>query len=349
MKKIRVCHIGTGDEHPGGITTVIHNLMGNQELINIEQLHIVSVSRRNRLKVFLKCILKLYIEHKKNPISIAHLHMSEKGSCYRKAIIVYICKALKIKVLVHSHGGKFEEFVKSSSGFLYSIFRKAMSISDAVVVLTPGWKNVWESLVEHEKIYVLPNSVSIPELDERSYFQNNLFNILYLGHISEMKGAFDLILAIKEFSLLDIPFNLKIAGNGEINKAYELLERYNLTSRVELLGWVDEKLKHELLKEADLLILPSHFESFGIVLLEAMSFKVPVICGDGGYSKEIIHNGHDGLIIKSGNINDIVNKMTKLYSENLSEYGNNGRDTVEKFYTHKKIGLELKKIYEEII
>ena len=349
MKKIRVCHIGTGLENPGGITTVIQNLLGNRELDNVEQLHIVSVSPKNKLKVFIKALFALYKEHKRYPITIVHLHMSENGSCYRKAIFAFVCKALNMKVIIHSHGGKFEEFLKNSSNLLIKFFRKAMSLSDAVLVLTPGWKNVWEEIVAPNKIYVLPNSVSIPNLDEKEYFQNNRLNILYLGHISEMKGTFDLISAIKELSFLDMSFNLKIAGNGEINKADELVKKLKLSRQVELLDWVDVIQKQELLKEADLLVLPSYFESFGIVLLEAMSYRVPVICGDGGYSKEIIQEGIEGYIIQSGNVNDIANKIKKLSSENLGTFGDNGRKTVERLYTHEKVGLKLKKIYEEII
>lgn len=348
MKKIRVCHIGTGVENPGGMTTVIQDLLANQKLTEFEQIHIVSVAPEHKLKVFLLAILKFIEEHRKEAIDIAHLHMSEYGSCYRKIVFILLCRMLKIKTIVHSHGSEFENFLKKSKGSF--IFKKIVKLADKVLVLTPGWMKIWETLIPSDKIEILPNAVSLPEINRKKYYKNNQLNLLFLGYIGHRKGTYDLIRAVKELVNDELQVSLKIGGNGEVEKAKKMVDELDLSRNIDILGWVDSDLKDRLLREADILVLPSYFESFGIVLLEAMSYKLPVICGDGGFSKEIISDGLNGYVVKSGDVQDIKEKISLFFDRHIAEVlGNNARETVEKFYTFETIGSQLRKIYLRMV
>ena len=96
-------------------------------------------------------------------------------------------------------------------------------------------------------------------------------------------------------------------------------------------------------------MLPSYNESFGIVLLEAFAHQIPVICGDKGFSKEIVTEGKDGYIIESGNIKQIASYLEQLYkNEDIAVMGKEGYKKVCKRYSEKMIIEELKKIYEEL-
>ena len=137
---------------------------------------------------------------------------------------------------------------------------------------------------------------------------------------------------------------LEIAGDGEIEKCRNLVNKLGLTNYINVLGWVDKEQKYKLLSKADILVLPSYFESFGIVALEAMAFKVPVVCGDKGFTKELINNGENGLIAETGNPIDIANKILEA-EMNLSEMGENGYKKVHQYYSFEKVENQIKKIY----
>ena len=88
----------------------------------------------------------------------------------------------------------------------------------------------------------------------------------------------------------------------------------------------------------DILVLPSiKFESFGMVLIEAMRQKVPVICSDSGGMKEIVKNNINGLIFKNNNIYDLKKKLLILINSNnkRKEFGKKGYLTFKDKFTNK--------------
>ena len=80
-------------------------------------------------------------------------------------------------------------------------------------------------------------------------------------------------------------------------------------------------------------MLPSKYESFGIVLLEAMNHQLPVICGSNGYSKEIIEDGYTGVVVPSGDVEKMAEILKNMYDgERLKNMGDKGYKHVEQHY-----------------
>ncbi|UZF06941.1 glycosyltransferase family 4 protein (plasmid) [Lactiplantibacillus plantarum] len=173
--------------------------------------------------------------------------------------------------------------------------------------------------------------------------------MLFLGFIGDRKGTYDLVRAVKviidEYKINNV--SLKIAGNGEEDKCKKYVKKLKLENNIDVIGWANKNRKRELLRHADILILPSHFESFGIVVLEALSYKVPVVCGDTGFTKEIISNGKDGFIAKTGNSEDIAIKIIAV-SKNLESMGECGYKKIKSCYSKKIVENKVKMLYEEV-
>jgi len=111
-------------------------------------------------------------------------------------------------------------------------------------------------------------------------------NILYIGRLEKRKGVKYLLYAFKELAQRDPKVSLTIAGDGGDREKLVQWVLDNEVPRVRFLGAVDEKTKLKLLHQASLFCSPAIYgESFGIVLLEAMAARVPIVAGDNpGYA-----------------------------------------------------------------
>ena len=151
----------------------------------------------------------------------------------------------------------------------------------------------------------------------------------YLLHIGSFEKRKDLITLVKAFKLVDDP-NLKLvlAGAQIINGNSEVLDEIKtfivqnkLESKVILAGYVSKEEASVLYENATIYVFPSLDEGFGIPILEALSFSVPVICSDIDVFKEV--GGDYVEYFKVGDSISLSKKITSiLKSKNLKQKNN---------------------------
>jgi phosphatidylinositol alpha-mannosyltransferase len=151
----------------------------------------------------------------------------------------------------------------------------------------------------HKKIIIIPNGIDINKYTNgHSRKPSAKKKILYIGRLEKRKGVRYLIDA---FAVIAEKYNdveLLIVGSGpEENNLRQRVDDYEL-SNVEFLGHVDDDQKIELLHTADVFCSPARFgESFGIVLLEAMACRLPIVAGDNpGYESVLVGPGKLSLV-----------------------------------------------------
>jgi glycosyltransferase involved in cell wall biosynthesis len=122
--------------------------------------------------------------------------------------------------------------------------------------------------------------------------------VLFVGNVIERKGLHTVVDA-----LVDVPgWQLRIVGRENIEPGYVARVRaridvFGLTERVAWLGALDDAALAREYERADALAVPSQYEGFGIVYLEAMGFGVPVIASRGGAAVEIVDDGVNGALV----------------------------------------------------
>lgn len=350
MKKI-VCIVGPDESYAGGILEVMNQILNYD--FHIDDLKIISIrtaSRRNKIKTFFKGLYSFIFFCINNSQKLVHIQLSEGASIIRTLVIINISRIFNVKVILHSHGGMFYEQYRNKNRLTKFIINNTFNKADKILVLTKGWKTIWENIVSKEKIEILPNGTKINNSFVKKYLYENKLNILFMGNISDFKGVYDLIDAInilrkeKKFDLI-----LRIAGGGEIEKCRDYIKKCELNDYIELLGWVEGEEKEKLLLLSDVLVLPSHFESFGIVAIEAMAYRLPVICGDTGFTKEVIIPGKTGIVAKTSNSEDIAKKIEIFYDEKiLKSYGERAYKHVTSNFAIDRVMLKLRKVYFEL-
>ena len=143
--------------------------------------------------------------------------------------------------------------------------------------------------------------------------------ILFLGRQSKTKNIDQLILAMQIVWQRIDDAELIIAGaedDGTVqigNMIGSLSPKHGMN--VDLLCDVAEAVKNELLATSTCLVLPSAVESFGIVLLEAWSFKTPVITLDLPVFRDIVTHGEDGYLVNPGNPHDLASAIVALLGD----------------------------------
>ena len=153
------------------------------------------------------------------------------------------------------------------------------------------------------KIRVIPNGVEASRFNNGRQPQpiptgvsEDRKTILYVGRIVREKGIFTLLDAFEKLRKQGKDVSLVFAGEGPLKEdlAKEVLRR-KLNDRVKLAGFVDEKKLVSLYNSSDVFVLASHYEPFGMVALEAMASRIPVVVSDVGGLSEIVEDGITGV------------------------------------------------------
>ncbi len=174
--------------------------------------------------------------------------------------------------------------------------------------------------------------------------------LISVGRLSPEKGYLDLLRVYHILYKKYPDWKLDIIGDGKERK---LLEEYihvhNMEKFVTLHGFQKKDYIDRMMQDSSIYLMTSHTESFGIVLIEAMSHGLPCIAMDSAEgAREIINSGHNGYLIKNRNYEMMVKKIGDLIKDRDErlKIGENARKSVEK-YTSEAVGEEWFTLIEE--
>jgi len=178
------------------------------------------------------------------------------------------------------------------------------------------------------KVRVIPNGVESSRFNGGRQPQLILAGIpedrkiiLYVGRIVREKGIFTLLDALEKLRKQGKDVSLVYVGEGPLKEdlAKEVLRR-KLNDRVTLAGFVDEKKLVSLYNSSDVFVLPSHYEPFGMVVLEAMASRIPVVVSDVGGLSEIVEDGVTGVKVPAYNPSALAEGILRVLEDReLSE------------------------------
>lgn len=179
----------------------------------------------------------------------------------------------------------------------------------------------------------------------------NETRMISVGRLSREKGFIDLVEVYKQYKdkNKDSEWYLDIVGNGsERNKVADKIYTYNLNKDVTMHGYLKKKELNELFHESSIYVMTSYTESFGIVLIEAMSHGIPCIAFTSAEgANDLITNDYNGYLIPNRDFNKMVEKIEELANNKKlrKELGKNAREFSLKYSSDniKKEWLELLK------
>lgn len=152
---------------------------------------------------------------------------------------------------------------------------------------------------------------------------NDRFSILYLGRLVDFKGPLEVISAFEKASDMGMDGELIIAGGGEMkNDCEEMIRKSIYKDNIKLIGWVDKVQAEDLYRNADIFTAhnkkdenTNQVEAFGVTIIEAMSYGLPVITGNSGGVTDSVVNNETGYLIEPGDLNEHAQKFFDLYQD----------------------------------
>lgn len=201
---------------------------------------------------------------------------------------IFLSKLFKIRHIFSLHGSDIYSETSKASPHKNKLLKIAVTFmlknSDKLVAQSTSLKEkILEYYVSCKEVAVTPYGFVpplLPEKFEKSFgVEKGKFNIIALGRLVEWKGFQYLI---KALALLPKDICLFLGGDGPYkNELKDLVKKLSLEERVFFLGWLGKE-KFDYFLKADLFVLPSLYEAFGIVVQEAMWVGLPVVATNSG-------------------------------------------------------------------
>ena len=253
-------------------------------------------------------LLKLYFLIRKGRYDIVHCHTSKGGFIGRLA-----ARLAKVRVIIYSpHGDIFEGyFGKIKTRFFIWLERFSARFTDKIITLTKSGIEPYikAGIGQKSQFDYIYNGVDVERLRKRKVdriqkrqeigVENDCFLVVTAGRLVPVKGHTYLITAIAQV-ITEIPnIRLVFLGDGEL--------RGELLGQVKTLGLEKQVLfpgmrsdVPEIISCSDLFVLPSVNEGFGVVLLEAMAMRCPIVATNVGGVPEVVLDGETGILVPPG-------------------------------------------------
>lgn len=282
-------------------------------------------------------------------VKIVHVQGAAFASFERNVFFVKVGKLFGKKVVMHMHCADFESYYNPSKHKQRIV--DTINACDLYLVLSDSWKQYFESIGVKSSIIKVLNNTITPPVTKKVKRSTDILNLLYLGVIGQRKGIYDILNALKDNKeIFEGKVVLRIGGNQEEEKLQACINEYGLQGLVKFEGFVSGEKKIECLNWADVYILPSFNEGLPIGILEAMSYRHPIISTPVGGIPEVVKDGVNGIMVEPGNVQEIAKAIFAFVDNKkmVNEYGAQSLLLV-KPYLPEAVFATLSEMYSHLI
>jgi len=293
---------------------------------------------------------------------IVHIHSWQQ---FPDILLHHYTKKYHVPFVLQVHGSLPQIGPKMLLKWVYDISFGYRILRDAskVIALSEVEAQQYRSMgVPDEKIAVIPNGIDLSEyavLPPRGSFKRKFGMkdeekiVLYLGRLHKIKGIDILVKAfINVIENLD-DVRLVIVGpdDGSLYELQTLIKDLGVGNKVIFIGPLYGLDKIEAYADSEVYVLSSRYETFPMTILEAYACGKPIITSNVGGLKDLVINGETGLLIESGNTEQLAKNILHLLNDNgrAEEMGLKGRQLVEEKFAINKVVAKLEKVYLEVI
>jgi len=247
--------------------------------------------------------------------------------------------------------------VKTGNAVLWRLARGGIAISEAIRKFTVDVEGA-----PSDKVRVVHYGIEhqTPSPDELNQARANLReelnlsqDVLIVGAVCRLVGQKGMTYGIDAFKQVMQHFpdaHLVIAGDGDLRVTLEAqVKQLELSENVHFLGWRDDA--PQILAGLDVFLMPSLWEGFGLVLLEAMSKRIPVVASDVSAIPEVVRHGETGLLVQPRDVDGLCDAMLTLLSDRplRLHMGMMAEDRVENHFSAERMAEATIAVYREFL
>lgn len=345
--------IGDAIDGPGGISAVARTYRDSGMMAAINAQYVSNYDGAGLMRQ-LRCMARAIRDTaravRNDNAKLLHVHSASRGGFWRAFLLCEFARRSHIPFVLHIHSGEFIDFYELECGRLRkAAIRRTLRNAARVVCLTAGWRNRIAAIEPNAKYAVLPNPVVPPEPESADVRDEGVM-LLYLGRLTEKKGLFDLLDALVILRQRGVEARLAVGGVGDDGALRERMAEMGISDLVTICGWVESQAKDALLRKASVLVAPSHFEAFGVSIVEAMMYGKPVIATRVGGIPEVIEDRVHGLLVppcKPQALADAISLLANSHELRRS-LGEAGKRHAYSKFTPPRVINEINRMYDEI-
>jgi glycosyltransferase involved in cell wall biosynthesis len=259
------------------------------------------------------------------------------------------------KTIFHFHAGGVSE-MRPQSRLAGLLFRLAYYHADCAILLSELNPPDGKKLRAKAEI-IIPYGIEDYARDINIHRPvSPKVKILFVAVLKESKGVLVLLDAAKQLKLNGIPFDIEIMGRFESEDfkriTLERIDRYKLQNDVKFLGVLTGSEKFSAFRRADIFCFPTFFESetFGVVLLEAMQFSLPIVTTAWRGIPSVVKDGLNGFLVNPRDADALALQLTALIlnPSMRAKMGKAGRASFVANYTLDKFQYRMGDLFRTI-
>lgn len=275
---------------------------------------------------------------------VVHLHSSFAGLVLRPALAA---RSEGPRVVYCPHGWAFSR----ETGRLSHLVTKAAETllartSDRIICISGDeFNEAVRAGIPVDRLTLVHNGISKTRpfpVGGAAHWASKKVKVLFIGRLDRQKG-FDLL--IEAARSLEDALDVRIVGASVVNKSEDL----DIPANVSLLGWLDRQQIETQLDAADLVVIPSRWEAFGLVALEAMRAAKPILAFRSGALPEIIVDGVTGVLCEPVAVQPLVDGFRRVLELDLRVLGQRGYDRFKQFYDIQRTHSQLHQVYVDLL
>lgn len=287
---------------PDGFSPVILNsrIHGKRGVFDTRIFIVDEVIRSFRIITDLLKILQ------KKKISIVQINSPcGKFGMIRDVFCMLIVKSVRLPIIVDFHCDVFDKVDHLRWPFMFW-FRSMVRLADRIIVLSQASCDYISNVCDRESV-ILPNFIGDEQVDKNrkvNTLRKKIQVVLFVGAVTKVKGCDTIIQIAEKFAEIDFCL---------IGSVYEDISQLpNIPPNVKFLGEKSNAEVHLAMGKSDLFLFPSLSEGFPLVILEAMSFGLPIVASRVGAIPDILEDGQGGVLIDKGSVEQGIQAMYML-------------------------------------
>jgi len=271
--------------------------------------------------------------------NLVYLTLTSKGvGFFKDALVAIIAKVLGAKIVYHFHNkGVSTRQDKCLDNLLYKIVFKN---ADVILLSKHLYPDI-QKYVPKNRVHICPNG--IPEMVQDSKFKiqkekSKSVEILFLSNLIVSKGVYVLLKACEILKEKGLVFHCTyVGGEGDISEEQlqQNIKKSGLTTYVKYAGKKYGIEKSVLFRQADIFVLPTNNDIFGLVNLEAMQFSLPVVSTFEGGIPDVVEDGQTGFLVPKNDAIAVAEKLELLIKDPVlrKEMGELGKEKYKAKFT----------------
>ncbi|MBM3604658.1 MAG: glycosyltransferase family 4 protein [Alphaproteobacteria bacterium] len=362
----RITHV---TEAPlGGVVTYLDDLVGAQlnslpdvqiDLITPEinrdalaglsspRLNLIAFRhRRGSPRALLSMALRTLAHVRRTRPDILHIHSTFAGAAIRVFAPLF---PKETKVVYCPHGWAFSrEGSRRKQQAIARVERGLAGTSDAILCISDYERREAEAFgIPASRLVVIENGISPritashgAESDARQKSERRL--IAFAGRFDRQKGFDTFLKVMRQLGeeAEGIAIGSSITSGGALP---------DIPENVRILGWQSRAAVFDLYRQADLLLVPSRWEGFGLVAAEAMQAGLAVFASRVGGLQDIVVDGETGRLFQADDVEGIVAQIRSASDADLVRFGENGRRRYQERYTAERMTQKITDLYEALL